>query len=485
MKRLTLVITWLLMTLTFDATIVAAATNDNAAAEHLNIIFILIDDLGKEWVGCYGAENIATPNIDRLAAGGMKFTNAYSMPQCTPTRVCLLTGQYPFRNGWVNHWDVPRWGVGYFDWNLNPCLARVMKSAGYRTAIAGKWQINDFRIHPQCLSQMGFDDYCMWTGGEGNPDNRHHERISTQRYWDPYIHTKAGSRTYDGQFGPDIYNQFVLDFIEENKDKPFFVYYPMALTHGPLVHTPLEPNVTTPVDKHKAMVRYADVLLGKITKQLDTCGLLEKTLIIWTTDNGTSRGIRNRMNGRLVQGGKGETTENGINAPFIASCPGVVPSGIVSDALVDFSDIAPTFAAIAGTKLQDGFTYDGHSFAEVLTGDKLESNRSWILAMGGKPGVPTESGIENVYRYRDRVVREKTMKLFVGSDREPTKLVDLSNDPTEQQNLIHSPMHTKTLQRLTDVIKDFPRNDADPFYDKNGYPSYRGKLKKSAIHKRP
>ena len=89
-----------------------------------NIIFILLDDLGKEWISCYGGENIKTPHIDKLASSGIKFSNVYSMPQCTPSRVCFLTGQYPFRNGWVNHWDVPRWGLGYFDWNKNPSITR-------------------------------------------------------------------------------------------------------------------------------------------------------------------------------------------------------------------------------------------------------------------------------------------------------------------------------------------------------------------------
>ena len=86
-----------------------------ASKQKPNILFIMLDDLGKEWISCYGAEDIETPNIDALAAGGMKFNNAYSMPQCTPSRATLLTGKYPWRNGYVNHWDVPRWGIGYFD----------------------------------------------------------------------------------------------------------------------------------------------------------------------------------------------------------------------------------------------------------------------------------------------------------------------------------------------------------------------------------
>ena len=100
-----------------------------------NIVLILIDDLGKEWISCYGAEDISTPNIDGLSEDGLLFNNAYCMPQCTPTRVTLLTGQYPFRHGWVNHWDVPRWGGGaHFDETVNPSLGMEMKKAGYATS---------------------------------------------------------------------------------------------------------------------------------------------------------------------------------------------------------------------------------------------------------------------------------------------------------------------------------------------------------------
>ena len=142
--------------------------SDAATNQKPNILFIMLDDLGKEWISCYGAEDIETPNIDALAAGGMKFNNAYSMPQCTPSRATLLTGKYPWRNGYVNHWDVPRWGIGYFDWKHkeNTTFARLMKDLGYKTCAAGKWQINDFRIEPQAMKKHGFDDWAMWTGWE-------------------------------------------------------------------------------------------------------------------------------------------------------------------------------------------------------------------------------------------------------------------------------------------------------------------------------
>jgi arylsulfatase A-like enzyme len=429
----------------------------------LNIIFILIDDLGKEWINCYGGTGIETPRIDALAKEGMQFSNAYSMPQCTPSRVCFMTGQYPYRNGWVNHWDSPRWGVGYFDWTQNPSIARTMKAAGYKTAVAGKWQLNDFRLQPDVMEKHGFDAYCMWTGAEGSRDKQH-ESKSVQRYWDPYIHTREGSQTYTNQFGPDIYNDFLLNFITENKDQPFFIYYPMALTHGPLVHTPLEPHVTEKMDKHKAMVRYADFLLGKMVDHLDALGLRNNTLIVWTCDNGTSGSIQNLRGERMVRGGKTKTTENGVNTPFIVRCPGLVPQGQLSDALVDFTDMHTTFADFAQITPDPAYQYDGHSLKDVFLGNDTDSPRQWIMAMGSKPAKLSENGVENVYYFRDRVIREARYKLFVGTDRKPEKLVDVINDPDETINLMANPEYNGVLARLTAVIETFPAQDNDPKY---------------------
>ena len=438
-------------------------THARPVLEKPNIIFVLLDDLGKEWINCYGGENIQTPHIDQLAATGTKYNNAYSMPQCTPSRACFLTGQYPFRNGWVNHWDSPRWGGGYFDSNKNPSIARLMKSAGYVTAAAGKWQLNDFRIQPDAMVKHGFDDYCMWTGCEGSKDKKH-ENQSTQRYWDPYIHTKEGSKTYPGKFGPDIYNQFVLDFISANKDKPFFVYYPMALPHGPFVHTPLEMDAKSKLDKHKAMVRYIDHLLGKLVAHIDAEGIRNNTIIVWTTDNGTTGGITNKMNGRLVSGGKMKKTENGVNAPFIVNGPGLVPGAATSDALVDFTDMLPTFADLAGAKPEADYTYDGFSLKEVFLGKAKESKRKWMLAMGSHPARMTDQGVQNVYVFRDRVIRGTRFKLFVNTERQPEKLVDLSKDPEEENNLMGNPEYDEVLQQLTAIIDQLPKIDNDPKY---------------------
>ena len=431
------------------------------AAEQPNIIFIMVDDLGKEWIGSYGGENIATPHIDELARTGLKFHHAYSMPQCTPTRATLMTGQYPYRHGWVNHWDVPRWGRGcHFDPEQNPSLGKVMKSAGYRTCIAGKWQINDFRIQPNILNQLGFDEFCMWTGFEANVP------ASGKRYWNPYLFTKEGSKTYPDEFGPTICNQFLLDFLDRQaSEHPFFIYYPMILTHGPLTTTPLKPNASSKLEKHVAMVEYMDHLVGKIVKKLNEKALRKQTIIVWTTDNGTSGGISNRMHGRVVRGAKGQTLENGTCEPFIVNCPGLVPEGLSTNALTDFTDLLPTFAELGKAKLPANVVFDGKSLADVYLGKSETGPRKWIMAMGGGAGTYDEHGrVINIYRYRDRVIRNQRYKLYVETDHSSAKLVDLKTDPAELHNLIADPQLSSILQELQKVKASFPAEDASPRY---------------------
>ena len=151
---------------------------------------------------------------------------------------------------------------------------------------------------------------------------------SAERYWDPYIYTNSTpSKTYTDQFGPDLYTDHLIQFMKDNRDQPLMMYFPMVLTHGPLVHTPAERKVTSKVDKHKAMVRYTDGLVGKLVAAIDDLNLRSRTVIIFTTDNGTSGGQRGILNGRTVRGGKAKLTENGPRQPFIVNCPGLVPAG--------------------------------------------------------------------------------------------------------------------------------------------------------------
>ena len=448
--------------------LLAGGLRSGLAAENKqpNILFILVDDLGKEWISSYGAEGIKTPVIDQLAATGMKFNNAWCMPQCTPTRVTLLTGQYPFRHGWTNHWDVPRWGAGaHFDASLNATYANILRDAGYATCAAGKWQIDDFRVEPSAMHQAGFDAWCMWTGYEsGNP-------ASENRYWDPFINTQGqGSKTHKGKFGPDIYCDYLIDFIGEHRDQPMLLYFPMALTHGPLTTTPDNKDEQDKRELFAGMVRYTDKLIGRLVTALDKENLRGNTIIVFTTDNGTGAGNRNSRLGRVVRGGKAKMTEqNGTAQPFIVNCPGKVPAGTETDALVDFTDILPTFAELGSGKIPDNAVVDGQSFAALILGQAEDGPRSWIMSMGGGPAALRRGRVVPKLPYDDRVLRDKRFKLWIGTDRQPEKLFDLASDPWEEQNLIDSqdPAAVESLKRLSAIAAGFPKKDGAPIYEKN------------------
>ena len=438
----------------------------HAQAEKPNILFIMLDDLGKEWISCYGAEDIKTPNIDALAAGGMKFHNAYSMPQCTPSRATLLTGKYPWRNGFVNHWDVPRWGIAYFDWKQkeNTTFARLMKDLGYATFAAGKWQINDFRIEPQAMKKHGFDDWAMWTGYEaGNPP-------SDERYQDPYINTPEGSKTYAGKFGPDLYSDHLIKFMRKHKEKPMCLYFPMALPHIPLVTTPDEPRAEGKLGKHQAMVRYVDKMVGKIIKELDELKIRDRTIIIFTTDNGTAggkRGVTGTRNGKDVEGAKGTETEAGVCAPFIINCPGLVPAGVETDALTDFSDLLPTFVELGGGTVPGDLVIDGQSIAPLILGKTKDSTRKWIMALGFGRASLDEKGVRGRADFMRRVIRDKRYKVWVSGKKKIIRLHDLTEDPWEKTNLLNSDSaeHTKAIVKFQKVIDSLPDKDARPLYE--------------------
>ena len=429
-----------------------------------NILFIMLDDLGKEWISGFGATEIKTPAIDKLISTGISFKNVYSMPQCTPTRVTLLTGQYPWRHGWVNHFDVPRWGHGVrFDPNLNPSFPKMLRNAGYSTCAAGKWQINDFRLEPDAMVKAGFDEYCMWTGGEGG-----NIKLSENRYWDPYIHTKSGSKVYKNKFGEDIFTDFIIDFMKKNKDKPMMIYYPMCLPHGPLTSTPLEPDAPRS-EQHKSMVRYADHILNVLVEALDQIGIRENTIIIWTTDNGTSGSIIGDLNGKKVRGGKSMLSENGVNAPFIINAPGIVPEGITSDALIDFSDLLPTLCDLAQTSPDKEYEYDGISFAPEIYGLENKSRRDWIMALGSNPAKIENGRIKNAFDFRDRIVRDKNFKAYIDTLNKIYEIIELKSDFYEENNLLNSKREDviSGIKKFESVIKKYPSMDASPIYTKS------------------
>jgi arylsulfatase A-like enzyme len=422
----------------FVATLAAASAGARAQRRRQpNIILFLVDDMGRDWVSCYGAAH-PTPNIDRLAAEGVRFETAYSTPICTPTRVELLTGRYPFRTGWTDHHDVPRWGGKGLDWDREIAFARLLRDAGYATAVAGKWQVNDFRTHPDALRRHGFDEHCMWTGFEtGNPP-------SAKRFWNAFLEINGDRKTHKGAYGPDVVNEFARGFIRRHKDRPFLLYYPDILTHGPNEPTPL--NRAAPPSGQKGlfagMVTYMDRLFGKLMEELAALGLSDNTFVVFATDNG-SPATPGTLNGAECPPGKGRIADLGSHVPFIVRAPWLSKGGRVCRDLIDFSDLFPTIAELAGVAVPKHLTLDGRSFLGSLTGN-AQAKRTWIYSQRGA----------------NRTVRDHRFKL--NSD---GSFYDLAADPFEKNDLratrAAEVMAART--RLSGVLNSLPADGPPPF----------------------
>ncbi len=380
-----------------------------AGAARPNIILIMADDIGHECLGCYGSASYKTPVLDELARTGVKFEHCYSQPLCTPSRVKIMTGRSNARN-YIR--------FGNFDFKERT-FAQVMKDAGYKTCISGKWQL--MGAGADGPYKAGFDEYCLW----------HMEDVYApkgSRYRNPKI-VQNGKLlgVLDGKYGPDVFCDYITGFIERNKAKPFLVYYPMALTHGPFEPTPDSPEWgqdTANKRFYVDMVAYMDKAVGRIVKKLDELDLREKTLILFTGDNGTPVGITSQMtDGSSIKGGKGQTTDAGTHVALIANFKGTIGGGRICSDIVDFSDFLPTLADAAGASLPNGVTIDGRSFLPQLRGEPGKP-RDWIYCWYQRdPG-------RTLYRF----ARDRRWKLYDTGDHERAgKLFDVSADPLETE----------------------------------------------------
>ncbi len=353
----------------------AAGPAHAAPADRPNVVLIMADDIGYECFSSYGGADYRTPHLDRMAAGGLRFAHAHAQPLCTPSRVQIMTGQYNVRN-------YTRFG------HLDPTertFGNDMRDAGYATAIGGKWQLGGDR---ESVVRRGFDEYCLWWM------DRKSWRYGNVGELVRNGETLPGGR---GEYGPDVVNAFILDFIERHAREPFFVYYPMMLPHAPFVPTPLSTGAGGPREEDPRyfadMVEYMDLLVGRVISKLDELGLRENTLVIFLADNGTNTGIASRMiDGTIARGGKGRTTDAGTHVPMIVSWPGTTPAGFVSETLVDFSDIAPTLRALAGFAPGPDRPLDGFNLLPVLKGEK-PGEREWSYCWYAKEGREGEVAI--------------------------------------------------------------------------------------------
>jgi arylsulfatase A len=342
----------------------------------------MADDMGHECLRSYGGTSYEPNQLDELASRGMRFTQCYSQPVCTPSRNKIMTGRSNARN-------YRKFGL------LDPneiTFGNVLQRAGYQTCIAGKWQLSGGRNGGGTTPEKcGFDHSCMWAYVHSLPPGVDHtggweKPGKPTRYWHPSIIQNGNYRpTTIDDYGPDIFTQFILDFMEENRRKPFFVYYPMALTHGPFQPTPNSEDLSsadkfgTDVKYMRDMVSYAAHCVDRIVRNLEDLGLAEDTLVLFTTDNGSHASILSHLGSRPIPGGKGVPVDAGCHAPLIAYWQGTIAPGSTCTDLVDFSDFLPTIAALTNAKLPTDRPLDGRSFLPQLLGERGNPRNSIFM----------------------------------------------------------------------------------------------------------
>ena len=337
------------------------AVSGALAADKPNIIFILADDLGIGNVGCYGADaTVKTPHIDALARGGTRYTNAYTVPLCGPSRAAILSGRYAFRTGATNQ-DA----TGEMKPSVETFLPKTLKAAGYASSMIGKW--GQLPLGP---AEFGFDEHLKFQG--------------SGIYWNSqakgknYVVNTQSVPLRDKEYLPDVMHRHVVDFMTRNREKPFYLYYSLSHIHGEILPTP--DSAPDSKDLYADNIAYMDKLVGQLVAELDRLKLREKTLIVFFGDNGTGGNYSDRatVNGRRLSGAKGDMLEGGALVPMIVNWPGKTPAGKICTDMVDSTDFFPTFAEFAGAKLPAETVIDGRSMAAQFRGEKGQP-RDWAF----------------------------------------------------------------------------------------------------------
>ena len=347
-----------------------------------NIIFIVADDLGINDLGCYGREDQATPNLDRLAADGMRFTSAYAEPVCSPTRAALMTGKTPARLHLTTF--LPGRPDASSQRLLQPrialqlalqenTIAKLLKPAGYVTACLGKWHLGGEGFGPR---EQGFD----WSFA-GKPVTKPSE-------------TEGGKGEY-------ALTELAEQFIDTNKDRPFFLYLAHDSPHVPLAAKAelVEKHAESFNPIYAAMIETLDECVGRIMARLDALHLTERTMIVFTSDNGGLHVFETAetpaTHNSPYRAGKGFVYEGGLRVPLIVRWPGRVEPGSLSKTPVISTDWVPTWLEVAGVQAPEPL--DGVSLVPLLTGGELaERNLYWHFPhysnQGGRPAGAIRSG---------------------------------------------------------------------------------------------
>ncbi|GAA0879119.1 arylsulfatase [Algoriphagus jejuensis] len=458
---------------------------DDSHRSQPNVVFILADDLGYGDLGFLGQQYIETPNIDRLAKEGMFFTQHYSgSPVCAPSRSALLTGLHTGHTPIRGNSEVQPEGQMPMTDSVQT-MSKIFQQAGYVTGAFGKWGLGMNETSGEPVNQ-GFADFY------GYLCQRYAHRYYPAYLWEngQKVDMPGNDWTAKTTYAPDLIQEKTLEFIEQNKEKPFFLFMPIVTPHAELAAPDDEilqkyvakfgdekPHVApeggdygpdmkisayqshpNPHAAFAAMVERIDVYVGEVLDKLDELGLAENTIIVFTSDNGAHRegGADPDFfdsNGPF-RGYKRDLYDGGVHVPMIVKWPGKVNAGSTSDHVSAFWDWLPTFADILGEKTPDGI--DGVSFLPSLTGSKEQTSHDYLYwefhELGGRQAV--RQGDWKLVKYQVIDSTKTTLELF-----------DLSKDPGEQNDLAdQNPEKVKELEAL--IAKSHKPNPIFTLFDK-------------------
>jgi len=414
------------------------------ALEKHNIIIILADDYGYGDVGCCGSTRFSTPNLDALATRGMRFTDFHSNGAvCSPTRAALLTGRYQQRTGITG--VVTAAGHRHTGLDLKETtFAEVLKTAGYATALFGKWHVGykpDYNpIH------QGFDEFTGYVSG--NIDYHNHRDQTGQADW-----WKQDKLTPEEGYSTDLITDHALNFIERNKDNPFVIYIAHEAPHYPYQGRLDPPRYTekgrgkdpVTLETYTEMIEVMDENVGRVTRAVVDAGLERQTLIFFFSDNGpASIGSAGPLRGK-----KGQIWEGGHRVPAIAYWPGKIEAGRVSDLTAMGADLLPTMAAISGAPLPKGVKLDGINLLPHLIENKQLTARPLFWGLKGK-----------------LAVRQGDYKLITSSSFSKSALYDLKNDLGETHNIAAE--HPEMVQDLIKLLKAWHRDVTEGVEQRTG-----------------
>ena len=437
-----------------------------------NFVIIFTDDQGYGDLSCFGSKTIKTPNIDRIAKEGRKFTSfMVASPVCTPSRAALLTGCYPKRVGMHQHVLFPASTKG-----LNAkehTIADHLKGQGYATACFGKWHLGH---HKETLpTANGFDTYygIPYSNDMNHPDNKGKPRggwqgmdilwadpESTLTKWKTplFEDEKIVELPVDQRTVTRRYTQKSIDFIKANKDKPFFVYLPHSMPHIPL-YVPDEVRDPDPKRAYINTIEHIDAEVGRLLKTIDDLKLADNTYVIYTTDNGPWLPFRHHGGSAgPLRDGKGTTFEGGQRVPYVMRGPGI-PAGSVCDELTGTIDLLPTIAAITGKPLPKDRKIDGMDVSGLWKGTTAVSPRTEFLhytSRGDLEGIRSEKWKLLIKKPR-RNPNNRPPQIF---------LFDLSKDLGEQNNLAEAkPAIVKDLRARMEMLDaEITKNARSPWF---------------------